>query len=69
MAADFDTYSLTDFKSGERVELHPGTDAWMAGDRVGTVESAGRKYVRVAMDRSGRTRRVSPELLTKINIS
>lgn len=38
-----------------RVQAHPATDAWMRGDRYGTVTKVGRKYVHVAMDRSGRT--------------
>lgn len=38
---------------GQRVELHPATDAWMRGDRYGTVERVGRKYLSVRMDRSG----------------
>ncbi len=46
--------NVADFTVGTRVELHPATDAWMQGDRFGTVSSVGRKYVRVTMDRSGR---------------
>lgn len=46
---------------GERVELHPATDAWMMGDRFGDVVGIGRKVVKVKMDRSGKVRRVSPE--------
>ena len=46
---------------GERVELHPGTDAWMRGDRYGEVVGVGRKWLRVLMDWSGRTLRVSPD--------
>ena len=51
---------------GERVELHPATDAWMQGLRFGTVlrvgVGRGRQYVyTVACDRLGQTfnRRVS----------
>lgn len=44
---------------GKRVELHPGTDAWMRGDRYGTVIAVGNNNtLRVKMDRSGRTFRV-----------
>jgi|GEM_PF-4886575 len=43
-----------------RVELHPATDAWMSGDRYGTVESLGRVYMIVRCDRSGRLRRIRP---------
>lgn len=45
---------------GVRVELHPGTDAWMRGDRFGDVVKARRKLLYVRMDRSGRTLKVSP---------
>jgi hypothetical protein len=55
---------------GRRVELHPATDAWMSGDRYGTIvrttmrtaslvdprESA-LVFVTVKLDKSGRTRR------------
>lgn len=41
-------------KIGDRVELHPATDAWMQGDRFGIVAKIGRKYIHVEMDRSGR---------------
>lgn len=37
---------------GERVESHPATDAWMMGDRFGTITKITRKYVHVEMDRS-----------------
>lgn len=52
-----------DFKIGDRVQLHPGTDAWMSGDRYGTVVKCGRKYATVEMDRSGKNRRVPYDLL------
>lgn len=50
---------------GERVELHPGTDAWMRGDRFGeivaVIERHGRPVtVRVLMDKSGRVLRLDP---------
>jgi hypothetical protein len=45
---------------GERVEAHPATDSWMSGDRFGTVEKIGRKYIHVKMDRSGRIRKFTP---------
>lgn len=51
-------------REGSRVELHPRLDAWMMGDRFGTVQKIGRKYVHVLMDRSGRVRRIAPEDLT-----
>ena len=29
--------SVLDFGVGDRVELHPAADAWLAGERYGTV--------------------------------
>lgn len=51
---------------GQRVELSPTTDAWMMGDRYGEVIKIGRKYVHVKMDRSGKVRKLSADLLTVI---
>ena len=59
-------YTIADFAVGMRVELHPATDAWMFGDRFGDVVKVGRKLVHVAMDRSGRTRRVHPRNIGEI---
>lgn len=42
------------FRLHERVELHPATDAWMRGDRYGTIKKVTKKYYHIAMDRSGR---------------
>lgn len=39
------------------VEAHPATDAWMMGDRYGTVVKVGRVWVHVRMTRSGKVRR------------
>lgn len=54
---------MSSFRKGDRVESHPATDAWIFGDRYGSVVVVGRKYVHVKMDRSGRTLKFSPELL------
>lgn len=53
------------FRKGERVQLHPATDQWMAGDRYGTVTGGGKRggAVRVKMDRSGKSVRVCAENL------
>jgi hypothetical protein len=61
-----DTYTLADFKVGQRVELSPATDAWMMGDRFGEIVKIGRAYLHVRMDRSGRTLRISPANIHKI---
>jgi len=41
-------------KPGDRVQLHPATDAWMRGDRFGTVIKVSKSSVVVLMDKSGR---------------
>lgn len=48
------------FNVGQRVQLHPGTSAWMQGDRLGTVTKVGRALVTVRLDRSGRALRCHP---------
>lgn len=48
------------FTVGQRVQMATHTDAWMRGDRYGTVEKVGIKYVHVRMDKSGRLIRFSP---------
>lgn len=60
------TYTLNDFDDGQRVELHPATDAWMTGDRFGTVVKVGRKLVHVHMDRSRKVRRLAPKYIYEI---
>ena len=49
-----------------RVELHPATDAWMMGDRSGSVIKAGWKYAEVRCERSGRIRRMPWSLLQAV---
>lgn len=56
---------------GERVELHPGTDAWMRGDRFGEIVAVVERHgkpvsVRVKMDRSGRVLRLDPSRVEAI---
>lgn len=43
------------FTPGQRVQLHPGTDRWMMGDRYGEVVKVGSVRVFVRLDRSGKT--------------
>lgn len=57
------TYLLRDLTVGDRVELSPGTDAWMRGDRFGEIVKVGRTRIHVRMDRSGRVRTLTPELI------
>jgi len=58
--------SLTQFRVGDRVQLHPATDAWMRGDRYGTVTKITRISLHVLMDRSGRTRKVAADSIYDI---
>lgn len=46
--------SINDFRTGQRVQAHPGTDTWMRGDRYGTIERIGHLWIYVRMDRSGK---------------
>lgn len=57
------TYTPADFHIGDRIELHPGLDTWMMGDRYGTVEKIARPFVYVRMDRSRKVRKVHPSNL------
>lgn len=59
---------LSQYSVGDRVELHPATDAWMSGDRYGEVTKIGRFYLYVKMDRSHLLRRLVPEkILRKVS--
>lgn len=51
---------MSDYNVGDRIQLHPATDAWMMGDRYGEVTVVGREYYHVKMDRSGNIRKVHP---------
>jgi hypothetical protein len=55
---------LADFMVGDRVEMHPATDAWMMGDRYGEIVKIGRRVLHVRLDKSGRTRTVHPFNIT-----
>lgn len=66
-AADFYNDKPSDFRSGDRVMLHPGTDAWMRGDKYGDVTRIGKKHVHVKMDVSGRTLKVAPSRLAIVD--
>jgi hypothetical protein len=47
------------YKLGQRIKIHPATDAWMQGDRYGVVVKVGRDLVHVRCDASGRVRKFS----------
>lgn len=54
---------LRGFKAGDAVKLAPHTDRWMRGDRVGSVERVGSKWLHVRMFTSGQLVRCAPEVL------
>ena len=54
-------------KIGSRVELHPGTDRWMMGDRFGLVVKHGRKYFHIKMERSGKTITLPPDWVMSLD--
>lgn len=49
--------------TGSRVQVHPACDCWMMGDRFGTVTKITTKSIHVKMDRSGKTRKFTADLL------
>ena len=53
-------FTVSDFATGDRVEIHPCTDLWMMGARFGTVIKLGRKFVHVELDKTGRSHKFLP---------
>lgn len=54
-------YTIQDFKVGQRIQLHPGTNLWMQGARYGEIVKVGRKVLHVRLDVTfGKTVRVAP---------
>ena len=51
-------------QKGSRVQTHPATDAFMQGDRFGTVTLVGHKLIHVKMDTSGHTLKFNERDLT-----
>ena len=46
---------------GNRVAIHPATDAWMMGEKYGHVTKIGRRDIHVTGERSGRNFRFRSE--------
>lgn len=66
-------------KVGDRVQLNPAMDCWMAGDRYGEIVDVHRwvvesvawhmrpvKHYRVKLDKSGRTVEVHPDNIYEV---
>jgi hypothetical protein len=56
---------ITDFKVGDRIQLHPATDLWAFGVKYGNVLAIGRKLLHVKLD-NGWKRRVNPANVLEI---
>lgn len=50
-------------KMGQCVELHPGCDRWMMGDRFGKIVGFGKTTIRGKLDKSGKTFSFPPDRL------
>ena len=60
------SHKLTDFIPGQRVQLHPATDAWMSGDRYGVVVHVGKVRPSLKNPRV-RNRATRATLQTRVN--
>jgi hypothetical protein len=60
-------FNLKDFTIADLIELHPGCDRWMMGDRTGSVQKVGRKLLTVKMHTSGKAIKVHPGNVGKLN--
>ena len=61
-----DGFEITDFKKGDRIELHPATDLWMRGARYGKIIQVGRTNLKVKLDYLRRAIAVSPRNIGQI---
>ena len=59
-------FEITDFKKGDRIEMHPATDLWMRGARYGEIVQVGRKNLKVKLDYLRRAIAVSPRNIGQI---
>jgi len=57
---------LTDFKTGDRVQIQPATSYWMRGARYGTVMKVAREMVHVRLNSLNKIVRFDPELILEI---
>lgn len=57
-------------KVGDRVEIHPGLDAWMQGDRYGVITKVtlrkGERHFHVNLDKSGRRLVLKEDLIANV---
>ncbi|ASR86356.1 hypothetical protein I5G86_gp23 [Mycobacterium phage DarthP] len=55
--------AVTEFVVGRRVATHPGTTAFLRGERFGEVVKIGRDVLHVVLDASGRRATFTPGML------
>ncbi|WNM69018.1 hypothetical protein SEA_TRIBLETROUBLE_77 [Mycobacterium Phage TribleTrouble] len=55
--------AVDEFTPGRRVATHPGTVAFLRGERYGEVIKIGRDVVHVVLDRTGRRSSFTPGML------
>ncbi len=61
-----DLYSLSSFRVGNRVQMHPATTFWMQGARYGEVVNIGKACVVINLDRRRYSITVSPDKIAEI---
>lgn len=59
-------FRLKDFKTGDRVQLHPATDWWAKGARYGVVIMIGRVHLTIQLDLLPKPVAVKPEDVVEI---
>ncbi|APD18239.1 hypothetical protein SEA_HAMMY_76 [Mycobacterium phage Hammy] len=55
--------AVDEFQVGARVATHPGTVAWLRGERFGEVVKIGRDVVHVTLERTRRRATFTPGML------
>lgn len=58
--------TMNDFRKGDRVQLHPGTDYWIMGARYAAVEGVGRRFLTIRLDATGQQLRISPHDILEV---
>jgi len=58
--------AVSDFRVGDRVELHPLTELWMRGARFGEVKKLGRSLITIEVDVTGKLAKFAPADLVVI---
>ena len=62
----FSDRQVSDFQVGDRVALHPETDAHQRGDYFGVITKLNTKFVRVTLEKTGFNVGYRPYLIRKV---